>query len=79
MSDITSYVGKRYIDDRNDLVDDNAPNSTQTDKKNEVRHSELPEGTRVIGPDDFVTMDYREDRLNLHVDSESVVTKAKMG
>lgn len=79
MSDITSYVGKKYIDDRSDLVNDNAPDAAQTDKNNEVRHSELPEGTRVIGPDDFVTMDYKEDRLNLHIDNNKVVTKAKMG
>lgn len=74
-----SYVGKVYVDDRADLTNPSAPDSAQSDKNKVVRHSELPEGTRVIFPDTMVTMDYREDRLNLHVDNENVVTRQRMG
>ncbi|OOG01101.1 hypothetical protein ASPCADRAFT_860 [Aspergillus carbonarius ITEM 5010] len=34
---------------------------------------DLPESHRVIKPGDVVTMDYRADRLNIHVDDEGVV------
>lgn len=77
--DMESLVGKVYIDDRSELIDSRAPDSKQSDKQTEVRHSELPEGTRVIGPDTMVTMDYRPDRWNLHVDENNVVKKVKQG
>ena len=77
--DLKSMVGKTYVDDRAELVDNQAPDSRQTDKSSEVRHSELPEGTRVIGPDTMVTMDYKEDRWNLHVDEDNKVTKVRQG
>jgi hypothetical protein len=34
---------------------------------------------RWIAPDTMVTMDFREDRLNLHVDSRGRVTKVNCG
>ena len=34
---------------------------------------------RWIGPDDAVTMDYREDRLNIHVDARGRVTRVRCG
>jgi hypothetical protein len=34
---------------------------------------------RWIGPDAMVTMDYREDRLNLHVDRRGRVTRINCG
>ncbi len=79
MSDIKSYVGKKYVDDREELVSDNAPDASQSDPQKTVRHSELPENSRVVRPGDFVTMDYKEDRLNLHLDVDDIVVKQKMG
>lgn len=35
----------------------------------------LPEGTRVVGPDDMVTADYRTDRLNIEYDRKGVIHK----
>ena len=74
-----SHVGKTYVDDRADLVDDRAPDGKQSDKNKVVRHSELPEGTRIIGPDTMVTMDFNENRWNLHVDGNNVVKKVRQG
>lgn len=71
-SDHTNYVGKKYIDDRDQ-------STAQSDPSKEVRHTELPEGTRIIHPDDMVTMDFREDRLNLYVDDNDIVTKQRCG
>lgn len=34
---------------------------------------------RVIGPDQAVTMDYREDRLNMHIDGKNRVTRFTCG
>jgi len=34
---------------------------------------------RWIGPDTMVTMDYREDRLNLHLDARNRVTRVACG
>lgn len=35
----------------------------------------LPDGTRVVGPDDMVTADYRTDRLNIEYDRKGVIHK----
>lgn len=35
----------------------------------------LPQGTRVVGPDDMVTADYRTDRLNIEYDRNGVIHK----
>ena len=35
----------------------------------------LPEGTRIIGPDTAVTMDYRPDRLNIDLDAAGRITR----
>lgn len=76
---MSSYVGKLYVDDRKDLVENTSPDSTQSDKDKVVRHTELPEGTRIITPDTMVTMDFRQDRLNLHIDEDNKVVKQRMG
>ncbi|PWY83213.1 hypothetical protein BO94DRAFT_625582 [Aspergillus sclerotioniger CBS 115572] len=34
---------------------------------------DLPEGHRVIKPGDAVTMDFRPERMNVHVDDEGIV------
>jgi hypothetical protein len=33
----------------------------------------------VIPPGSFVTMDFQEDRLNVHIDSAGKITKVKKG
>lgn len=71
-TDMQSLVGKTYVDDRN-------KESEQTNNRDVVRHSELPEGTRIVSPDTFITMDYREDRWNVHIDEKNIVTKVKRG
>jgi len=78
-TDMKSHVGKIYVDDTKDLVDSTGPDGAQTDKNKVVRHSELPEGTRVQGPNTVVTMDFNPDRWNLYVDSDNKVTKVKQG
>lgn len=79
MSDMNAHIGKHYVDDREELVDSTVPDGNQTDKNSVVRHSELPENTRVLGPNSMATMDYNEDRWNLHVDEENVVKKVVKG
>jgi predicted AlkP superfamily phosphohydrolase/phosphomutase len=74
-----SYVGKLYVDDTQQLVDGSGPDSAQSDKSTVVRRSELPENTRIIGPDTMVTMDYNEDRLNLTIDENNIVVKERHG
>lgn len=74
-----SMVGKTYVDDQSDFIDKSVTDARQTDKNEVVRHSELPEGTRVIGPDTMVTMDFKADRWNLHVDENNKVTKVRQG
>lgn len=39
----------------------------------------LAEPVRVIGPDTAVTMDYREDRLNIEHDSNRIITRIACG
>jgi hypothetical protein len=39
----------------------------------------LPEPVRVIAPDTAVTMDYREDRLNIEHDDGQIITRIYCG
>jgi uncharacterized lipoprotein YajG len=39
----------------------------------------LPESTRIVKPGTMVTRDYREGRLNIHVDDSSVITRIVCG
>lgn len=39
----------------------------------------LPEPTRIIGPDTAVTMDYREDRLNIAYARTRMITRVYCG
>lgn len=45
----------------------------------EIRERSGSRSVRVIMPNMAVTLDYREDRLNIHVDDKSVVTKLTCG
>ncbi|KCZ56802.1 I78 family peptidase inhibitor [Hyphomonas chukchiensis] len=44
-----------------------------------IPEAEMPENTRVVGPDDQVTMDYVPTRLNVLTDAEGVVLSLKCG
>lgn len=45
---------------------------------NEVDLSEVS-SKRIIKPGMMVTMDYRTDRLNIHVDDQGVITSVRWG
>ncbi|CAM6054137.1 unnamed protein product [Sphagnum tenellum] len=78
-SSLDNAVGKTYVDDRHELVSDDAPDARQSNPQLVIRHSQLPEGTRVIAPGTMVTMDFNENRWNLHVDDNNKVTKVRKG
>lgn len=44
-----------------------------------VQEIDTPEGMRVIGPGQPVTMDYRADRLNVEHDANDVITRIYCG
>jgi hypothetical protein len=75
----SSYIGKTYVDDRASGSSSSSSSSEEDTRENIVRHSELPEGSRVIGPDTMVTMDFREDRFNLEIDENNKVTGTRHG
>jgi len=68
---MSDWVGKRYVDDRKA--------ERHEDDYNIVKHSDLPEGTRVLHPDSMWTMDYNPDRVNVHVDDDCIITKVRNG
>ncbi len=41
--------------------------------------ADLPERTRVLGPDDIATQDYRIDRLNVYVNGAGVIQRLTCG
>ncbi|KAI9222267.1 hypothetical protein BC828DRAFT_378820 [Blastocladiella britannica] len=41
--------------------------------------TELPQGTRVVKPGTMMTMDFKPERLNVHVDAASKVTNVRNG
>jgi len=53
----------------------------QTGKASEshVLESSLPKGSRVLGPNSAMTMDYRPDRMNLMTDENHVVKSVSFG
>lgn len=44
-----------------------------------ISRDRLPKNTRIIPKGSMVTMDWQEDRLNLHLDDKEIVTKVKKG
>lgn len=42
-----------------------------------IDRASLPPRTRIIGPNDAVTMDYSEQRLNIMTDAQGVVTELR--
>lgn len=73
MESSSNYVGKKYIDDRDGRQDEHCDTNIY------VLHSDLPKGTRIIHSDDMVTMDFRENRFNLHLDDNDEVTIQRWG
>ena len=41
--------------------------------------AQLPERSRVLGPDDIATQDYRIDRLNVFVDESGIIQRLTCG
>ncbi|WP_299949264.1 I78 family peptidase inhibitor [uncultured Ruegeria sp.] len=41
--------------------------------------AELPERSRVLGPDDIATQDYRIDRLNVYVNGSGIIQRLTCG
>lgn len=50
-----------------------------SDDKNTIKHSDLPEPFRVIGPYTLVTKDYHENRMNIHTDENDRVVRITYG
>lgn len=63
-----NYIGKTLITDH-----------TLCPDSNDILINELPPGTRVIKPDTVVTMDFKPERLNIHVDHENKIIKQTTG
>lgn len=77
-NELKSYVGKKYVDDTKDLVKDSTGDSIPNDAAF-VRHSELPDGTRIVRPNSIITQDGCEKRLNLYLDQNDFVKCQNMG
>jgi hypothetical protein len=71
-SDMPNFVGKKVVDDRKDIHE-------SSNNDDVILWSELPANTRVLGPNDFATMDFDESRLNLHIDEDGVVVRQRCG
>ncbi|KAL1992353.1 hypothetical protein VTN49DRAFT_4385 [Thermomyces lanuginosus] len=63
---LTKLVGKK-------LTDESTSNELFFAKK------DLPASHRVVKPGDMTTMDFRPDRLNIHVDDDGTVRDVKFG
>ncbi len=50
-----------------------------TDERQNFCKRELPQETRIIEPGTMVTKDFRENRLNVHVEKDGVVTHVYHG
>ncbi len=75
-----NHVGKTFVDDFDKDHDcgEGVSDGAQNDE-NLVRRSQLPSNTRIIGPDDMVTMDYNKDRLNITIDDDCKIIDEKLG
>jgi len=62
------YIGKFVVTDKTLYRD-----------SNDILDTELPTGTRVIKPDTIVSMDFVENRLNVHLDKDHKIIKQTIG
>ena len=65
-----SLIGLKFID---------SPAAPSSPTEGLLTRSQLPKNSRVIPKGYVVTMDYQEDRLNLHLDEKGIVSKVKKG
>ncbi|KAL1925140.1 uncharacterized protein VTP21DRAFT_23 [Calcarisporiella thermophila] len=63
-------VGKKYVE--------NEVSASEQRDQTFTKH-DLPEEHRVLKPNSFVTLDYRENRLNVHLDDDNVCTRVQFG
>ncbi|GAA5808749.1 hypothetical protein MFLAVUS_002144 [Mucor flavus] len=59
------------------ILNDDEETSLKTDEC--IRRKELPKPNRVLSPNSIMTMDYRPERLNIHVDHTMRVTGVNYG
>lgn len=66
-------VGLRYMDTEDEAIASTLP------RNKIVTREQLPLVHRVIPPGSMVTMDYRRERMNVHLDENDTVKKVKYG
>ncbi|KAJ3357767.1 hypothetical protein GGF32_000849 [Allomyces javanicus] len=49
--------------------------SAQATNENQVTEAELPPVHRILSKNSIMTMDYRTDRLNVHIDDDNKITR----
>lgn len=64
------YIGKKYVEIYNEKV---------KKVKDNIYKEDLPDNTRIIDKDTFVTMDYNKDRLNIFIDNDFIIINAMKG
>lgn len=64
------YIGKKYVEIDNEKV---------KKVKDNIYKEDLPDNTRIIDKDTFITMDYNKDRLNIFIDNDFIIINAMHG
>ncbi|KAI7854573.1 hypothetical protein BDC45DRAFT_440710 [Circinella umbellata] len=59
------------------IVKDNVQTSLSSDQV--IHENELPKVRRVLPPNAIMTMDYRPERLNIHVDANQKIRSVNYG
>ena len=68
MDQYKDYVGKYVVTDKTLYLD-----------SNDILDTDLPVGTRIIKNDTMVSMDFVENRLNVHLDKDHKIVKQTLG
>lgn len=72
-SNYGQMVGLRYLDTESEAMASSLP------KNKIVTREQLPLVHRVIPPGSMVTLDYRKERMNVHLDENDNVKSVKYG
>ena len=72
-SNFGQMVGLRYIDTESEATASSLP------RERIITREQLPLVHRVIPPGSMVTMDYRKERMNVHLDENDIVKKVQYG
>lgn len=72
-SEPKDLIGKTFISDCEQQAEARPLNAPEFTRAN------LPAESRVIAPGMMYTMDFRPERLNVHIDSDGKVTKVRYG